>query len=164
MSRTFLAFACLLLLPGMSHAAERGSFTLVHSGIQDYTTIEHSLGTVFAGGLDGVAIVTESSGAPVPRGLHLYMTCVVSGRRMPGEVQIEWSCTGTDTKDDGARLYLAGVRGKGTMAEGGGGPGMIRIVGGTGRFDRLKGTCSYETVYLKGKRSVTTARCTWDGA
>ncbi len=101
---------------GMSHADERGSFTLVYSGIQDYTTIEHSRGTLFAGVVDGVAIVTESSGDPVVKGLQLYMTCVVSGRTMPGEVQIEWSCTGTDTKDDGAHLYLAGVRGKGIVA------------------------------------------------
>ena len=133
--------AGLLLLLVMSHADERGGFALVYSGIQDYTTIEHSRGTVFAGGVDGVAIVTESSGDPVAKGLQLYMTCVASGRRMSGEVQIEWSCTGTDTKDDGARLYLTGVRGKGTVADGGGGAGMIKIVGGTGRFARFKGMC-----------------------
>lgn len=160
--RTLLAFAGLLLLVVMGHAGERGSFTLVYSGIQDRTTIEHSRGTLFAGGVDGVAIVTESSGDPVAKGLQLYMTCVVSGRTMPGELQIEWSCTGADTKDDGARLYLTGVRGEGTVAEGGGGAGTIRIVGGTGRFARLKGTCPYELAYLEGKRNVIIARCTWE--
>ena len=73
-SRTPLAFAGRPLLPGISHPDERRSFTLVYSGIHDYTTIEHSRGTVFAGGLDGVAIVTERSGDPVTKGLQLYMT------------------------------------------------------------------------------------------
>lgn len=161
MRRTMLALAGMLLLMSPGYA-QGGSFTLLLTATHDYTTIEHSMVRMFAGGIDGVATVTESTGDPVAKGIHLYMTCVVNGTRSDGNLQLETSCVGTDTADEQARLYMSGGRGKGTAKEGGGGSGTIEIVGGAGRFAGLKGTCPYDTVYLKGNRLLTSANCTWE--
>ncbi|MCY4488534.1 MAG: hypothetical protein OXF11_15690 [Deltaproteobacteria bacterium] len=163
MKGRILAFAGILLLMSPAYA-QGGSFTLLLTGTHAYTTIEHSTGRMFAGGVDGVATVTESTGEPFAKGMSFYMTCVANGTRSDAGLQLETSCVGTDTADDRARLYMSGGRGKGTTKAGGGGAGMIEIVGGAGRFAELKGSCPYDTAYLKGDRVVTSAKCTWEKA
>ncbi len=162
MKGRILLFAGMLLLTSPGYAQGGGSFTMLLTATYDYTTIEHSMGRMLAGGIDGVATVTESTGDPVAKGTHLYMTCVVNGRRSGGDLHLETSCVGTDTADDQARLYLSGGRRKGAAKEGGGGSGTVKIAGGAGRFAGLKGTCPYDTVYLKSNRLVTSANCAWE--
>lgn len=125
----------------------------------EYTRIKHHDGTVFAGGLEGVASVVESSGEPFGKGIHFYRTCVVFGKQTSGALELVTECTGTDVNNDKAHLYLSGSRGKGDMSEGGG--GELEIMGGTGRFAKVKGSCPYDAAYLTGNRNVTTANCNW---
>ena len=66
------------------------------------------------------------------------------------------------TLPEGASLYMLAVRRAGDVEAGGGGEGSYELLGGTGRFDGVGGTCDYETDYLAGDRFVTIARCAWE--
>ena len=56
-------------------------------------------------------------------------------------------CVDTDTSGD--ILYSRAVRGEGDVSAGGGGPGVWELLGGTGKYAGVTGTCSYETEYLE---------------
>ena len=85
----------------------------------------------------------------------------MSGRRAPGSLQLETSCSGQALDDEKVTVYMAGTRGKGTVEEGGGGPGTIIMVGGTGRFAGATGTSHYEARYLRDNGSETAMGCAW---
>ena len=114
---------------------------------------------MFAGGLDGIAAVIRSSGEPFGKGIHFYMTCAVFGKEAAGALKLVTKCTGTDVNDDRAHLYLSGGWSKGNLSEGGG--GEREMMGGTGRFAKVKGTCSYDAAYVTRNRNVTTVNCNW---
>ena len=47
-------------------------------------------------------------------------------------------------------------------AAGGGGDGRWQLMGGTGKYAGVTGTCTYDTSYLTQERVVTEAKCAWE--
>ena len=62
---------------------------------------------------------------------------------------------------DGDLLYSKALRDEGTVGTGGGGAGRWDLLGGTGKYAGITGSCPYETQYLPGDWVVTTGECTW---
>ena len=48
------------------------------------------------------------------------------------------------------------------MATGGGGEGRWQLMGGTGKYAGVTGTCTYDTSYLTQDRVVTEGECAWE--
>ena len=156
----YAAAMAALLCAGLAHADD-GKFTMLLTGTRSYTVVEHPEETVFGGGLKGVATITASTGGPFVKDAHVYVTCVVYGKRRPTSFHLETSCTGTGAGNKADRFYTSGARKVETAALGGGGDGEFKIVSGTGRFAGVEADCSYDTTYLEDDGTVTSMACEW---
>ena len=140
-------------------AQESGSFSAIATYVRDFTSIEHTDGVYFGGSLEGSATTLASSGEPFVVGGHSLSTCVVLGKRSAAGLDLQSACTLTSPSGD--TLYLTAERRAGDVEAGGGGQGELELVGGTGVYAGLAGTCAYQTDYLANNQVVTTTDCTW---
>ena len=140
-------------------ADESGTFRSLRSYHYDYITVDHG-GRTFTGGvITGTGTVIESSGGPFFEGANRYSECLVFSSSSDGSLSLQAPCVDTDTSGD--ILYSRAVRGQGDVGAGGGGEGVWELLGGTGKYKGITGTCSYETEYLEGGVLVVIADCTW---
>ena len=156
---TLATAAASLALGTWPALAEEGSFHLLASYAQDYTTIDHTGGHATAGSLKGSFTVLASSGAPFVEGAHSPASCVVFVRTSEAGFDLDSACTMTDGEGDS--LYLDARRRSGDIEAGGGGEGRFELLGGTGKYAGIGGVCPYETSYLPDQRIVTEMNCTW---
>ena len=140
-------------------AEENGSITVLHSLVRDYTTIEHAGGKVTGGTLKGTSTVLESSGTPFVKGANSNVDCVIYVRMSETGIDLKGPCTTVDA--DGDRMFMMSRRETGDIQAGGGGLGRAEIIGGTGKYAGISGSCSYETEYMPENHTVTSGRCDW---
>ena len=140
-------------------AGESGSVRLIRTYVQDYTTIDQPGGTVTGGTLKGAVTILESSGGPFVEGAHDRITCVVYIARSEAGFALEVPCTATTPSGD--RWYTLSKRSEGDAVAGSGGPGTMEILGGTGAYEGLSGSCTYDVDYLPDDWVVMIADCTW---
>lgn len=143
-------------------ADESGSFTAIGSMVHNYTTIEHAGGTVFGGFSEGTDTIIESTGDPFVAGSHSHVTCVVFGKRTAAGMELEAPCVSTAAGGD--KLYLLPKRNAGDVEEGGGGGGVAELLGGTGKYAGMTGSCAYEVDYLVDDRYVIMTDCKWQNS
>ena len=149
-----------MLFPACIAAAEEsGNFSMIRVQVQDYTTFDHAEGSVVGGTLEGTSTILESSGAPFVKGEHSVSTCVAYVKKSPAGIDLEIPCATTDASGD--RLDTLSKRVAGGVEVGGGGEGRMELLGGTGRYAGVSGSCGYDVEYLAGKRLVLMADCTW---
>jgi hypothetical protein len=141
-------------------ADEGGTFSIIRSYVRTHTTLEHAVGTVTAGTLEGTVTTLASSGEPFTEGDHSLVTCVFYGKSTAEGVSLEAPCATIDGSGD--QWYTLSQRSVGDTATGGGGEGRWQIMGGTGKYAGMTGTCTYDTSYVTQDRVVTTGKCTWE--
>ena len=156
----FIAASATIWAAHAATAGESGSFELLNSFERDYTVLEHAGETITGGSLQGTATVIESSGGPFADGANYRLTCVVYGRRSDAGLDLEAPCTHTDSEGD--EWYVVAIRRSGDTEVGGGGQGIRRIVGGTGKYAGIAGSCPYTTNYMPDGWAVSTAVCEWE--
>ena len=141
---------------------EGGTFSVIRSYVRNHATLEHAVGTVSVGTLEGTATTLASSGEPFTERDHSLITCVFYAESTAEGVNLEAPCTTTDGSGD--RWYTLSHRSVGDTAAGGGGGGDGRwqLMGGTGKYAGVTGTCTYDTSYLTQERVVTEAKCAWE--
>ena len=139
--------------------AATGTFTMLMVSTHSYATVKQPEVTVFGGGLNGVGVVVESSGAPFTKGTQGDTTCVVYARETPKNFRLETVCTFSDARGEN-KLYMSGRRTGGGVETGGSGGGTLD--GGTGRFSNVRGSCDYEATYRANKQVLTTVNCSWE--
>ena len=140
-------------------AEESGSVRLIRTYVQDYTTINHADARVTGGTLEGVVTILESSGGPFVEGTHGRATCVVYIKRAEAGFDLEVPCE--TTAPSGDRWYTLSQRREGNVEAGSGGPGTMEILGGTGAYEGVSGSCTYDVDYLADNWVVMIADCTW---
>lgn len=133
-------------------AGESGSFTAITVLTSSYATLQQSGETVFAGPSEGASVITESSGDPFAVGSHIEKSCLTYGRISASAASLEAPCTARASTND--ELYLISKR-TGTT-------GRSALLGGTGQYEGIAGSCEYEVARVSPKVNVTTARCTWN--
>ena len=156
------ALAVAAAVVGTAHGAgaeESGQVRLIRTYVQDYTTIDQPGGTVTGGTLEGAVTILESSGGPFVVGTHDRATCVVYIERSEAGFDLEVPCETTTLS--GERWYTLSQRRAGDVETGGGGPGTMKILGGTGPYEGLSGSCTYDVAYLPDDWVVMIADCTW---
>ena len=141
-------------------ADEGGTFSVIRSYVRDHATLEHAQGTISAGTLEGTVTTHASSGEPFTQGEHSLIRCVFYAKSTAEGVSLEAPCTTTDASGD--RWYTLSHRSAGDIAAGGGGEGRWQLMGGTGKYAGVTGTCTYDTSYLTEDRVVTVGTCAWE--
>ena len=166
MSIPFRRIAAILIVAsaamwsaGPATAGDSGSFELLNSFVRDYTVLEHAGETITGGPLQGTATVIASSGGPFADGANYRLACVVYGKRSDAGLDLEAPCTLTDSEGDS--WYVVATRRTGDTEVGGGGQGIRRILGGTGKYAGVTGVCPYTTSYMPDDWAVSTAVCEW---
>ena len=140
-------------------AEESGSFRIIRTFLQDYTTVEHGDTRYTGGASQGSITVLESSGGPFVEGTHQRIACVVFAKSTETGIDLDAPCTVTAPSGD--TWYSHSRRRTGNVETGGGGPGTLEILGGTGVYAGIGGSCSYEVGYMPDNWVVTLADCTW---
>ena len=149
----------LVIAPTLA-ADEGGTFSVIRSYVRNHVTLEHAVGTISAGTLEGTVTTLASSGEPFTQGDHSLITCVFYAKSNAEGVSLEAPCTTTDGSGD--RWYTLSHRSAGDIAPGGGGEGRWILMGGTGKYAGVTGTCTYDTSYLTLDRVVTVGTCAWE--
>ena len=140
-------------------ALESGSVRIVRTFVQDYTTIEHGDARYTGGSGQGLVTVLESSGEPFVEGTHQRITCVVYAKSTEEGIDLDAPCTVTAPSGD--EWYSVSRRRAGNIETGGGGPGTMEILGGTGVYAGIRGTCTYDVGYMPDNWVATVADCIW---
>lgn len=141
-------------------AGESGTFSVLRSYVRDYATLEHATGTISTGALEGTVTTQASSGEPFTQGEHSLIKCLFYATSTTEGVSLEAPCTTTDRSGD--LWFTLSRRSTGDTATGGGGEGHWELMGGTGKYTGVTGTCSYKTFYLTQDRVVTEGKCAWE--
>ena len=156
-----LALAGVVVLGAVATAtAETGTFRLIQVELHDYTRFELADQTITGGALEGTSTIIESSGGPFVAGENSRGTCMVYAKRSEAGLELESSCVTTNAMGD--KLFLLAQRTLGDVEVGRGGEGRLQLLGGSGKFAGVTGSCSYESRYLPDNWIVTTAECEWE--
>lgn len=154
-----LIVAVGLLQIGQSPAAaETGSLTIVSSLTSQYATIAHVDGTIFGGISEGTSAIVKSSGGPFVEGRSFQTRCITYGKSSAAGTELEAACTLMNPSGD--MLFSTAERRVDGAAEEGG-AGHLTLVGGSGSFENITGSCPYEIDYLTETLYVSWAECTW---
>ena len=158
-------FAVAFALSGLVGAApaalgqETGAFTYFISFNYDYTSVELGEFTAVGGPVAGTITILESSGEPFVEGENGLIACLVYGKRHDERVDLEAPCTITVTSED--KWFMILLRDVGGITLGVAVEGRADILGGTGTYAGVTGSCTYTTEYLDDTWLVTSADCEW---
>ena len=158
MAAALVAGAGISCVAYTATAEESGTLRIVRTYVQDYTTIDHGGVRVTAGTLAGVVTILQSSGGPFVEGTHDRATCVVYIKRSEAGFDLEVPCE--TTAPSGDKWYTLSKRREGDVEAGSGGPGTMEILGGTGAYEGISGSCTYDVDYLPDNWVVMIADCT----
>ena len=157
---TALVLTSLLCTTHSIHADDEGSFSMIASWVRDYTTLERPGRAVTVGTLEGTITILEGSHSPFVAGEHSFSKCLVYAKQSEGKHNLEAHCTQTDSSND--KFHMGGTRHGGDTETGGGGTGVWKLLGGTGKYAGVSGTCEYSVDYLAENWLVSTAEhCKW---
>ncbi len=154
-----LALMILACFAHVAETAESGSFRLIENHRHEFSVMEHADAKVTAGPMHGTATVVKSSGGLFEEGEHYISTCLVYARRSRLGLDLESACKFTNNEKE--TFYALARRRAGDTKSGGGGKGVQKLIGGTGKYSGLAGECPYTSKYLPGKWIVSTGDCTW---
>lgn len=157
---TALVLTGLLCTTHSIQADEGGSFSMMMVWVNDYQTLERPGRAVTVGTLEGTMTILESSSSPFVAGEHSVSKCLVYAKKSEDKHSLEAHCTQTDSSND--KFHIGARRHGGDTETGGGGTGVWKFLGGTGKYAGVSGTCEYSVEYLAGNWAVNTARhCKW---
>jgi hypothetical protein len=152
------AAATCLIAPASSHA-ESGTYDQVISLLTNYTKSERGTETVTGGSSSGTATTIQSSGGPFIAGSSVLFECIVFAKKSAAGMDLEAPCMSTDANGD--KVFSVAKRRSGDVNPGGGGDGRSELLGGTGKYSGISGSCAYKADYLAGNRVVTISKCQW---
>ena len=157
---TFVAFASgTLFTAQMAIAGESGSYESVSSFVHDYTKFEFANQAIISGPLHGTDTITKSSGGPFVAGESSVMLCAVYGKKSDAGMDLEAPCALTGASGD--KTFQLAKRSAGDAEAGGGGDGLLQIVGGSGKYAGITGSCTYTVDYLADNKGVSISICEW---
>ena len=152
-----LAGTVALSLAAMA-VAETGTFGMIR--VWQHGTFELAGRTIAGGAFEGTATILESSGGPFVAGENSRVTCMIYARRNKARLEFEGPCVMTNAA--GEKLFTLSQRTLGGIGARQGGEGRIKLLGGSGKFAGITGTCSYETEYLADNWIVSMVECEWE--
>ncbi|MDE0098035.1 MAG: hypothetical protein OXM87_00170 [Truepera sp.] len=151
----------IILSLAATATAESGTFRSIVTQLHDYTSFEFADQTITGGAAQGVVTIIEGSGGPFVVGEHSRITCIAYAKQSDAGLEIESPCVTINAMGDKqfwlAQRTLGDIGGAGQ-----GGGGSAQLLGGTGQFAGITGTCSYEAEYLEDNWLVSMLECEWE--
>ena len=141
------------------HHIKSGSFQIVFSGVTALTTVEYPDSSITAGSVEGTSTTIASSGGPFAAGETSIYSGVLYAKKSAAGMDLEGPGVTTDSSGD--KWFMTARRTAGGQEVGGGGAGRLEIVGGTGKYEGLTGTCEYHVSYLADNRIINQVSCEW---
>ena len=138
-------------------AQDTGTFRSVVVLLNNYTSLDHAGVRVIAGPTEGVGVTVESSAAPWVAGSSSRVSCVAFAQAGTDRVNLEAPCNVTDS--DGDTWFSLSTREE--MNAAGGGAGKTVILGGTGKYAGITGSCGYTVTGLPDNWQTTAITCDW---
>jgi len=157
-NRTSGIVSLLLLFSAGQAVADSGKYEMVYAFVTTYISIPHAAGTVTAGGNRGSVTVIDSTDSLFAKGQSSAQECVVFGTRSSKGLDFVSECTMTDSGGD--KVFHHAVRKTGDVSQGNA-VGVNDIVGGTGKYEGIRGHCTYTVQLLPESRGVSTVTCDW---
>jgi len=114
---------------------------------------------VTGGPSSGTATIIDSSGGPFVKGTSSAQECIVFSKKSDAGMDLVAPCTSSDSSGD--KVFYLAKRTVGDVNQGGGGTGKSEIVGGTGKYAGLTGSCTFKVDYLAANRLVGISKCQW---
>jgi hypothetical protein len=139
-------------------AAETGTYVQVVSLLTNYTKSERGGETVTGGSSSGTVTTVQSSGGPFIEGSSGLFECIIFAKKSAAGMDLEAPCTSTDTSGD--KIFSLAKRRSGDVSSGSG-EGRRELLGGTGKYSGLTGSCTYRVDFLPANRLVTISKCQW---
>ena len=157
---TLIAFVSgVLFAAQVTMAGESGTYETVSSFVYDYTKFDFANQKIISGPLHGTETITKSSGGPFVVGESSVLVCAVYGKKSDAGMDLEAPCAVTDASGD--VNFSLSKRSAGDTETGGGGDGRQEIVGGTGKYAGITGSCTYTVDYVAGNRGISINTCEW---
>lgn len=139
-------------------AQDAGTFRTGFVLLSDYAHLESHGGTrASAGPLEGGGFILESSAAPWDTGAIGRVSCVAFVRTDADGANLTGYCNMTDTGGD---TWFGQTRRR-DFNPSGGGDGVLEILGGTGKYAGIKGSCAYTVGALPDRWLTVKAACDW---
>ena len=139
--------------------ADSGTYESVNTFTYNYVTFEHGDGSITGGPLHGVTTIINSSGGPFVSRRSSTFVCLGFVKKSSAGIDLEAPCTVTDSNGD--KAFSVFRRKAGDVDSGGGGQGRTELIGGTGAYSGVTGSCTYKVEYFPENRAVTQAKCRW---
>ena len=155
----FLSVFALSLFLQSASAEESGTFKAITIMTYDYTTIERPGYTYFGGPAHGGHVVIESSGGPFVVDEMENIRCLVFAKGQPNDLEIESPCEVTNPSGD--KLHVIAKRTPADISEETTEAGTWQIIDGTGKYENIRGECSYTPKYLKDGVIGIPSNCEW---
>lgn len=140
--KTIVAVVALAVAGATAHA---DSYQVVATYQYDYTTLAHGEVEYIGGPTKGTMTIIGSTGAPFVVGESFASRCLVFSRREGEGLELEAPCV--DTSPSGSVLYSRFRQTQGEIGADGGGTREWELLGGSGEFEGVSGSCRYNTRY-----------------
>ena len=154
--KSSVAIASLLCAQGV--LADSGTYETVNTFTYNYVTFERGDGSVTGGPVHGVTTIINSSGGPFVSRRSSTFVCLTFVKKSSAGIDLEAPCTVTDSNGDKAfRVF----RRKAGDVDSGGGEGRSELIGGTGAYAGVTGSCTYKIEFLSDNWGVVQSKCRW---
>ncbi len=147
--RYFFPLLAALSISGTAFGAG-ATYQTKFIGKGDFQSMNWGEGKVTAGWINGISQVTASTSKTILAGVQTTTRCAVMSQRGT----IEAYCSTTD--GDGDVQHMLNKRSADDMKSG---RGTIQLMGGTGKYAKLTGNCTYGVTYYTDNWLMTDANC-----
>ena len=133
-----------------------GSFRIMAHFDTAQTAVEQGGVSISSGASKGIVVVFDGTAEPFRFRVFDSMTVLLT-KRAEDSLSVEGYSVRKDADGDEWYSRLKRVRG----AQQQGTEGRYELVGGTGKYSGLTGTCAYGVSNISRDRGVTMGSCTW---
>ena len=156
-SNKFFVVLGLLFMSGSVWAA--GGYKSSAALESDYEVMHWNGGTLMVGTLTGVAEIYGSTSSLITNG-SVMINCGTRILTSGSDLDLISNCIQRDMS--GNEFYTVAERKAGTADVGGGGAGVQKIVGGTGKYAGVTGNCTYAVKFLEAPWITVESTCSLD--
>ena len=156
-SNKFFVVLGLLFMSGSVWAA--GGYKSSAALESDYEVMHWNGGTLMVGTLTGVAEIYGSTSSLITNG-SVMIKCGTRILTSGSDLDLISNCIQRDMS--GNEFYTVAERKAGTADVGGGGAGVQKIVGGTGKYAGVTGNCTYAVKFLEAPWITVESTCSLD--
>ena len=137
-----------------------GTFDYVWSATLDLKVVTLGDQSITAGSLLGTFNTFNTSGSLFKSGYSMLSDCVIYIKRTANNISLEGPCVMIDKESD-SKLFVMAKRDSGNTEIGGGGEGKQKIIGGTGIYAGVKGSCDYSAKFLPENQATVFGNCSY---